>query len=76
MPSGNAAVILLYVSLLAKLCSRYSFITCKTSDAVLDKALYHNQNIRMPGLTTKVVIKNKKNKSQINKPVMFQVTRT
>ena len=68
-----------YVSLFAEVCLRFSLITCKTSSAVLDKALDHSivsgggltnydhsQNIRIQDLTTKVVVKNKNNKRQLN----------
>ena len=53
------AVIIVYVNLFVELYSRYSLITCKTSNAVLDKALDHSQNITMQGLTTKEVVKDK-----------------
>ena len=60
------AVIIVYVNPFAELCSQYSLMTNKTSNAVLDKALDHSQNITMQGLTTKVVVKNKNNKLQLN----------
>ena len=59
-------IIVAYVSLFAEVCLRFSLITCKTSSAVLDKALDHSQNIRIQDLTTKVVVKNKNNKRQLN----------
>lgn len=65
-PQKYRAVIMLYASLFAELCSRYSLITCKTSNAVLDKVLDHSQNIRLQGLTTKVVVKNMNKESQLN----------
>lgn len=59
-------IIVAYVSLFAEVCLRFSLITCKTSSAVLDKALDHSLNIRKQDLTTKVVVKNKNNKRQLN----------
>ena len=59
-------IIVAYVSLFAEVCLRFSLITCKTSSAVLDKALDHSQNIRIQDLTTKVVVKNKNDKRQLN----------
>lgn len=59
-------IIVAYVSLFAEVCLRFSLITCKTSSAVLDKALDHSLNIRKQDLTTKVEVKNKNNKRQLN----------